>query len=599
VDDRDEYNILKDSQAFRQYPLKNWNVRLIREDDPLLGSILVENHPFHEDLVFGKIRTEFPYSENVYNMEEYNGQIRDSKNPCDIDKDFIDPCSYCRSGKFDVDLEIEQLSSDRLLEVKDIITENAPFHSVLKTINIFGNNSEFVTPPLEEYEILITHNYLESSIAGSENIFNRNKFMENIIGRSELTTKSFVKTSLINFYNKEKVLFCPDLNFGSLSIGDNCYVEVLSPSGVYGVENGNKNQIKVNNKKDTLIEPINGSPFIFDIYNEIFESTASLEREDVIELEDKSVNFKNLDDIQKVKIVVNGVDHYLDIIKVMSPDVLLLSNNNLIINNSLSLNYRILNSLNQEILLKGTSKFSRCNIRYTNNSKVTFSENIDKTILKNYNNFLSFRNNSTDHLCKITLIQDNYVYITGYNGANLGGVQIKFRQNLAEKKSGYFAYNGILAKINGNLKTELGIKNEDEEITSSDSFKEDYALYVNSNGNYYFISEIDYNSDTNTTIINLSGVFDNFGTDSTNGIQNNVSIYKYTKNNSEVVDDYTMKEVNLKIDRKGNEIIEKSEEQSLSTQSNSKNGPYDFSEQNESIQIVITNLDGTKERKEL
>jgi hypothetical protein len=178
-------------------------------------------------------------------------------------------------------------------------------------------------------------------------------------------------------------------------------------------------------------------------------------------------------------------------------------------------------------------------------------------------------------------------------------VQIKFRQNLAEKKSGYFGYNGILAKINGNLKTELGIKNEDEETTSGDSFKEDYTLYVNSNGNYYFISGIDYNSDTNTTIMNLSGVFDNFGTESTSGIQNNVSIYKYTKNISEIVDDYTMREADLRIDRKSNEIIGKSEEQSLSTQSSSKNGPTDFSEQNESIQIVITNLDGTKERKEL
>jgi hypothetical protein len=284
----------------------------------------------------------------------------------------------------------------------------------------------------------------------------------------------------------------------------------------------------------------------------------------------------------------------------MSPDMLLLRNNDLIISDNLSSNYRVLNSLSQEILLKGTSKLSRCDIKYTNNSKVTLSEDmLDKKILKNYNNFLSFTNNSTNHLCKITLIQDNYVYITGYNGSNLGGVQVKFRQNLAEKKSGYFGYNGILAKTNGNLKTELSIRNEDEETNSSDSFKEDYALYVNSNGNYYFISEVDYNSDTNTTIMNLSGVFDNFGTDSTNGIQNNVSIYKYTKNISEIVDDYTMKEEVLKIGRKSNEIIEKSEQQSLSVQSNSKNGPTDFSEQNESIQIVITNLDGTKERKEL
>ena len=601
-DDRDEYNILKDSQVFRQYPLKNWNVRLIREDDPLIDSVLVERHPFHEDLVFGKVRTEFPYSENVYNMEEYNGSIRDSSNPCDIDKDFIDPCSYCRSGKFDVDLEIENLSSDRLLEVKDIVTENAPLHSVLKTINIFGNNSEFVTPPLEEYEILITHNHLESSISGGERIFNRNKFLENIVGRSDLTTKSFVRTDTINFYNKDKVLFCPDVNFSSLSVGEDCYVEVFSSvnSGVYGVVDGNKNQINVDDRRDLLMEPINNSPFIFDIYNEIFNSNASLQREDVIELEDPSVNFNDLEDIKKIKLIINNQDHYFDLIKIINQNKLLINNNNLIINNNLSSNYRIVNSFNQEIILKGASKSSRCNIKYTNNSKVVFDENIpNKTILKNYNNFLSFNSNSTEYLCKVTSIQENYVYITGFFGSNLGGIQVKFRQNLAEKKLGYFGYSGIVAKINGDLKGILNIKNEDEETTSGDSFKEDYALYVNSNENYYFISEINYYEGIDTTVMSLSGVFDNFGTQDTSGITNDVSIYKYTKNNFTLVNDYTMKEVELKINRTSNEIVEKSENHTLRTQANSKSGPADFTEQNESIQIIITNLDGTKERKEL
>ena len=601
-DDRDEYNILKDAQVFRQYPLKNWNVRLIREDDPLINSILVEHHPFHEDLVFGKVRTEFPYSENVYNMEQYNGSNRDSTNPCDIDKDFIDPCSYCRSGKFDVDLEIDNLSSDRLSEVKDIITENAPFHSVLKTVNIFGNNSEFVTPPIEEYEILITHNYLESSIAGGENVFNRNKFVENIVSRNELATRSYVRTDIVNFYNKDKVLFCPDVNFGSLSVGEDCYVEVFSPSinsGVYGVGDRNKNQINVNNLGDVLVEPINNSPFIFDIYNEIFSSNASLEREDIIELEDPLVNFNNLDDIQRIKINISSQDRYFDLIKIMNPNKLLIKNNDLIISNDLASNYRIVNSSNQEIVLKGTSKSSRCNIKYKNNSKVTFDENItNRTIIKNYNNILSFENSGTDYLCKITSIQEDYVYVTGYNGSNLGGIQVKIRQNLAEKKLGYFGYNGILAKTSGNLKSLLGIKNNDQETTSDDSFKEDYALYVNSNGNYYFISEITYNSLEDETTMILSGVFDNFGSEDTDGTQEEIRIYKYTKNNITLIDDYTMKEIELKINRTGDEIIEKSvENASLSLAAKSRLS--DFSEQDENIQIIITNLDGTKERKEL
>jgi len=59
-----------------------------------------------------------------------------------------------------------------------------------------------------------------------------------------------------------------------------------------------------------------------------------------------------------------------------------------------------------------------------------------------------------------------------------------------------------------------------------------------------------------------------------------------------------MKEIELKINRTGDEIIEKSvENASLSLAAKSRLS--DFSEQDENIQIIITNLDGTKERKEL
>ena len=251
LDERDEKAVIKDAQVFQEYPLKNWNARLIREDDPLLDSIITEKHPFHENLVFGKVRTEFPYSENVYNMEEYNGSIVDSSNPCDIDKDFIDPCSHCRSGKFDIDLEIEGLSSDRILEAKEIISESFPFHAVLKTINIFGSNTEFVTPPIEDLEILLQYKYQESAISGGLNVFQRNKYLENLKNRNELSDKNSSGSYSAKFYNKEIVLLCPNFNFNSLSISENCYVNIFSPStnsGRYPVIKKNKNQLTISGK---------------------------------------------------------------------------------------------------------------------------------------------------------------------------------------------------------------------------------------------------------------------------------------------------------------------------------------------------------------
>ena len=54
-------------------------------------------------------------------MEEYNGSIRTSLNPCDIDKDFIDPCFSSLSSKYNIDLEIEALSDDRIIEAADVL----------------------------------------------------------------------------------------------------------------------------------------------------------------------------------------------------------------------------------------------------------------------------------------------------------------------------------------------------------------------------------------------------------------------------------------------------------------------------------------------
>lgn len=141
----------------QKFPLKNWNVRLIEEDDPLFEVIIQDRHPACDPVNFGKIRTTFLYSEKVYNMDTYNGSLRNSKIPCDIDKDFIDECSYCQSSKFNIDIEIEELSSERIDEAKEIIREYSPFHAILHSINVSGMINEFVISPIETIETLVNH----------------------------------------------------------------------------------------------------------------------------------------------------------------------------------------------------------------------------------------------------------------------------------------------------------------------------------------------------------------------------------------------------------------------------------------------------------
>ena len=44
----------------QEYPLKNWNVRLIEEDDPLFPVAIPTRHPFAADVVWGKNQNRIP-----------------------------------------------------------------------------------------------------------------------------------------------------------------------------------------------------------------------------------------------------------------------------------------------------------------------------------------------------------------------------------------------------------------------------------------------------------------------------------------------------------------------------------------------------------
>lgn len=143
-DQRDECEI--------EYPRKNWNVKLIEEDDPLFDVVIGERHPFHPPVVFGRVRTSFMYSENVYNMDAYNGSLKNSLNPCDIDKDFIDECSGGQSSKFNIYIEIDKLSDDRIREAQQIIREYSPFHAILHRISVSTKIRDFFFSPVERIQ---------------------------------------------------------------------------------------------------------------------------------------------------------------------------------------------------------------------------------------------------------------------------------------------------------------------------------------------------------------------------------------------------------------------------------------------------------------
>lgn len=137
MDNRDE--------TLQDYPIKNWNVKLLEENDPLFDVLIPEREAFFDPIVYGKKRTIFLFSENIYNMDSYNGSLRNSYLPCDIDKNFIDNCIYGRSSKYNLDIEIKNMSSDRINEVKGVIKEFTPFHSNLNQLNASGKNKDYIS----------------------------------------------------------------------------------------------------------------------------------------------------------------------------------------------------------------------------------------------------------------------------------------------------------------------------------------------------------------------------------------------------------------------------------------------------------------------
>jgi len=166
MDNRDERD--------QEYPPKNWNVRVIEEDDPMFGVIIPVRHPLADPVIWGRVRTEFPYSENAYNMDEYNGSKRESLDPCDIDKNFVDSCGGCQASVFNIDLEIEGLSDSGFTEAMQIAEEYMPFHSMVHTYNISGSRTEFLGPVDERIETLVTVSGSETVISGeAQHIFNR------------------------------------------------------------------------------------------------------------------------------------------------------------------------------------------------------------------------------------------------------------------------------------------------------------------------------------------------------------------------------------------------------------------------------------------
>lgn len=598
----------------QDYPLKNWNVRVLEEDDPLFNLLIPERHPFRESIVFGKIRTEFPYSENSYNADEYNASIRNSKIPCDIDKDFLDPCSACLGSKFNIDLEIENLSDDRITEAQDIVREFSPFHAILHTMNFTGTINEFVQTPIEEITVLVNIQGEEFVIAGDGQMwFNRamkkGTTTAKII-RTDLADSEVVVTDTGTAYNDSLTIFSEDVHFERIGMNDGALLEILAPSPSAGTTTLSlpyRQTARIN----SATEPVNSEAFTFRVSNILETNSTNIDiaQDNYFTFSDSENNY-SLFDVKSVWDVTysnaNGPwtatigSTAYTILNILPGGTLVLEDDGTLPSvTTTGISYILKNDAGTTIYSAETGKLTVKNRgRVTVDSSLTDVKNLIRGTCYVLISGTQYKvNGFVDNT-------DDEFYIEEYDAGDMAGVLFVLYQRIVDNAIGYLSHQGLRLMASGDLETSLGIQNghrnlvpEDDRV-ENDCFKENFLVTID--GEDYFIIDIDGDSPSGFTTIILNGLDSYWTTFANGGTAVNFTITKYTKKEITVPgQQFDLQAATFRTyDRAGREVInvdiEESEE--VSMLSVPESNALDKVSQKESISYKIEWVDGSVEQ---
>lgn len=552
-------------EATFDLPPKNWNVRLIEEDDVMFPVVIQNRHPFRSPIVWGKIRTEFPFSENIYNMEEYNGSFRDSIDPCDIDRDFLDPCSDGQSSKYTVDIEIEQLTNDRVREAEEIIKDNVPFHAQLHSINYSGGINEYVVPPVEEIEILVDM-LIDEHIMIKQNDFNRLIKNANTHAgeqRRNLLSSGSAVASAINGvgYNEDIVLFSPEVRFDTLAIKptDNL-LEILSGvnAGTYTVSDPGNNVVKIDQGSPGTIAypPLDTSEFPYRLSNQMYStSSGSVYQDDLFVFSEEGQDYRSYN----IQTVLNNPSAPWNVVIPTGPqagfyaiyDVL--PGNKLVLSgwpttsNVTGLKYKITTSSLSSVVVD-RSLNGAAMVAVTRRGRVEVSIGSD-TLPDGWDVRIGdyVRYSGVDYA--ITgFAASNKMYINGYTSGNAAGVALKIYRRLVQG-TGYLDFRGMYLVTATNYESSLNVQdgsNPPAVPVENSSFMNNFLIQI---GTDYFQV-----AGWNGTRIDLIGPKKSWGLGGTSSLS--YSIIKYTNTPGPTANG----QVFQRLDRRGNEPVNISQE---------------------------------------
>ena len=530
------------------YPPKNWNARVIEQDDPFFNEIIPVKNPFHDPVVFGQIRTDFAYSENIYNMDEYNGSLRDSNNPCDIDKNFIDPCSGFATTLFNCNLSIEDLSPDRINEALLIIREYKPFHAILHSLNYNGTLNDYLIPPEENIEILVSYYGSENLLANYPQVlFNRDMFLgltTRSVARSFLASQNDLGTETVTGFNQKIVLYSPLVNFETLGVNyrTNTFLEILSPSpnqGNFTVVDPNKNYIEIY-EQALITQPINKSEFAYRLSNISYAGTdIDIDQKNVYVFSDpileKSILDYNVESEKTNPANPWKIKYYTSYPTTFNVYIIenINSDGSVVLKDDLTLpslaqglyindiNYELLNSSNDSIYTSFDGKLFCYNYGIVTVNDANFG---DKTERVKLNYWLYYTPLSQQYQIVELGFEQNTFVICSWNNGNVTGQSGKILNRIVDDTTGNLEYKGMVI-----VKPSVIPAIEDPtapNAVENNQFKENFILLID--GSIYKID--DYYTETSVDYLVLGGLKVDLTTQLAGGTSLSVQSIQLVKN---------------------------------------------------------------------
>lgn len=478
-----------------EYGVKNENLSFLKQ--------YVENDWFFDKVVCIEDGDEIEVFDplSVEETESYisNGlvshnSLRNSNYPCDIDRTFIDNCSACQSSSISVDVEMEDISDDRLKEATEIVKSFIPFHTQLYSISFNGAINEYFIPPIEDIEILI-YSSIDDHVVIGQGDFNR---IIPLLGsnsgqilRNELSTAITMASGTATGFNSDVVLFAPTIRFDLLGLTTDNLLEILTGTnaGEYVVTNPGQNTVGITQSSpDSTPFPLDGSAFTFRLSNNVWtDSAASIFQDDLCVFSDNTVDFTyyNLltqdNSTEPWKIVISsGIYAGTYTIKDLLPDntLVLLGWNGTA--NVSGLSYTL-----------KTFTDSVVTSSYTGNVSVTRRGRIETEELASWG-----VDGSGDYFARYAGQQYKILgfadtdfkepYIAGYTSGNAGAVNVTFMHRLSNNATGYVDVREMFIITAVDYETALDIQNgSNPPITpvETSSFKENYLVKI---GSEYF-----------------------------------------------------------------------------------------------------------------